>query len=173
VRVRTFGEVIRLYRVHPEAKSLDPDGERCGRQTRGLLKRRPVRASYLTHIGKEANSLEEIATGMVRDEDEVLNEYQDPERDPFTNLVVPVLKQMPLDELQAMSGMGKSALIEIRQRRSVPHHGNRDGLERVAADWVRAQDPSRATVDDHLSVLAAFVNAATRSTSGRAHEPEL
>jgi len=97
---------------------------------------------------------------MVRDEDEVLNEYWDPKHDPFTDLVVLVLEQMPLDELQAMSGMGKSALIEIRQRRSVPHHGNRDRLERVAADWVRAQDPSRATVDDHLSVLAAVVNAA-------------
>ncbi len=84
-----------------------------------------------------------------------------------------MLKQMPLDELQAMSGMGKSALTEIRQRRSVPHHGNRDRLERIAADWVRAQAPSRAAVDDHLSVLAAFVNAARRSISGHAHEPEL
>jgi hypothetical protein len=41
VIVKTYRSVLADYRTHPEAKSLGPDGEPCGKQTRGLLTRRP------------------------------------------------------------------------------------------------------------------------------------
>jgi len=53
--VQSDGDVIDHYRVHPEAKSLGPDGLPCGKHTVGLLQRRPVRLGALVHIGKESN----------------------------------------------------------------------------------------------------------------------
>jgi len=89
---------------------------------------------------------------VVRDEDEVLNEYADPRDDPFATLVVPVLKEMPLDELRARSDMGRSAVIEIRQGRSIPHPKNRDRLTRVAAEWLRIHSPELSRTPDDLMV---------------------
>jgi hypothetical protein len=53
---RTYGDVIREYRWHPEAKSLAPDGSKCSARTAGLLRRTLVLAAreFMT-IGKETN----------------------------------------------------------------------------------------------------------------------
>ncbi len=78
VRVKTYGEVIEAYRVHEEAKSVGPDGEPCGKKTRGLLGRRDV--SMLTvpkYVGKETNKLEERMREEVAREDAFLNVYED------------------------------------------------------------------------------------------------
>jgi hypothetical protein len=50
---RLSGVVWRHY-LHPEEKSLGPDGMRCGVFTHGLLRRRPIRAMFpFNFIGKE------------------------------------------------------------------------------------------------------------------------
>jgi hypothetical protein len=36
---QTFGYILRLYPLHPESKSLAPDGTPCDANTRGLLQR--------------------------------------------------------------------------------------------------------------------------------------
>ncbi len=77
-RVQSYGEVIARYRVHPEAKSLGPDGLPCGKRTVGLLGRRPVALGELVHIGKESNRLEEVEQGLVHDWDEVQLVVRDP-----------------------------------------------------------------------------------------------
>ncbi|MDP9364555.1 MAG: hypothetical protein M3Q10_10090, partial [Chloroflexota bacterium] len=56
-RVESYGDVIARYQTHPEAKSLGPNGEVCGRRTVGLLQRRRVVLHELVHIGKETNRL--------------------------------------------------------------------------------------------------------------------
>jgi hypothetical protein len=49
-------DVILMYQVHPEAKSLAPDGSMCGWHTTGLLQRTPVTASGDPQfIGKETD----------------------------------------------------------------------------------------------------------------------
>ena len=48
-------DVLCRYRWHPEAKSLAPDGTRCGKRTAGLLKRTPVVAANFSYIGKETD----------------------------------------------------------------------------------------------------------------------
>ena len=63
-RVKTYGDVLERRRARrtpnpPRTKSLGPDGTPCDRETTGLLQRRPVRATTITHIGKEANRLED------------------------------------------------------------------------------------------------------------------
>jgi len=51
---QTLSSVIWRHYLHPEDKSLSPDGERCGPYTRGLLLRRPIQAmTPLIFIGKE------------------------------------------------------------------------------------------------------------------------
>lgn len=69
--VQSDGDVIDHYRVHPEAKSLGPDGMPCGKRAIGLLGRRPVTLGELVHIGKESNRLEEVEQGLVHDWDDV------------------------------------------------------------------------------------------------------
>ncbi len=54
LKPQTLSSVIWRHYLHPEDKSLSPDGERCGPYTRGLLLRRPIQAmSPLIFIGKE------------------------------------------------------------------------------------------------------------------------
>jgi hypothetical protein len=51
---QTISHTIWKHFLHPEDKSLGPDGEPCNEYTRGLLKRRPVRAMFpFEYIGKE------------------------------------------------------------------------------------------------------------------------
>jgi hypothetical protein len=51
---QTLSSVIWRHYLHPEDKSLSPDGEPCGAYTRGLLLRRPIKAmTPFIFIGKE------------------------------------------------------------------------------------------------------------------------
>ena len=52
---QTFGYILRLYPLHPEYKSLAPDGAPCGANTRGLLQRMHVVAGQSRYIGKETD----------------------------------------------------------------------------------------------------------------------
>jgi len=73
VRVKTYGEVIEAYRVHEEAKSVGPDGQPCGKKTRGLLGRRSVAMlNGGKHIGKESNRLEERMNEELNAERDIL-----------------------------------------------------------------------------------------------------
>src|SRR3989442_7183675 len=64
VQVKSYRDVLREYRQHPESKSASPDGIPCARGTVGLLQRRPVRAVRLRYVGKESNKLEEVDRGL-------------------------------------------------------------------------------------------------------------
>ena len=63
VTISLLGDVLAQYRRRPEHKSLGPDGTPIGRDTRGLLQRRPVTSGTLKTelVGKEGNKLEERA----------------------------------------------------------------------------------------------------------------
>ena len=53
---KTFGDVVGSYILHPEAKSLAPDGTPCDSRTRGLLIRTPVLAAHgFGYSGKETD----------------------------------------------------------------------------------------------------------------------
>jgi hypothetical protein len=135
--VKTYRDVLAEYRVHPEAKSLSSDGRPCDRRTVGLLRRRPVTAAYVTHVGKESNRLEEVEAGLVHDPDEVYTEYHDPAHDPWHTLVVPILKQMPRALLQERTGLDRSTITRLRNGHTTPRPEHHDALTRAAGDFAR------------------------------------
>jgi len=123
-RVKTYGEVLREYEIHPESKYADASGEPCSKQTVGLLQRRHVRIDQIIPIGKESNSLEEVEAGLVHSTENVYTVYHDPRRDEWTTKILPALRKLPLPILVKMTGLSRSTLIELRAGRSRPHRKN-------------------------------------------------
>src|SRR5262249_60590664 len=66
VAVQSYRHILESYRYHPEAKSSAPDGRPAGKQTVGLLQRRPVVAlGPPALIGKEGNEIGAGSVGLV------------------------------------------------------------------------------------------------------------
>jgi hypothetical protein len=57
IRVHDYGDLVRSLPLHPESKSLGPDGAVCGPQTHGLLSRRTIEIGTAVHVGKESTQL--------------------------------------------------------------------------------------------------------------------
>ncbi|MCH8877953.1 MAG: hypothetical protein IIA89_14235 [Chloroflexi bacterium] len=62
--VQTFGSYFMRYRSLPCSEFLGPDGRPCGRETSGILERRPVRRLHTVLIGKETNELVLVDLGI-------------------------------------------------------------------------------------------------------------
>ena len=125
-RVKTYGDVLREYEFHPEAKCCDAKGNPCGKQTIGLLQRRQVRIEQIKYIGKESNNLEDVESGAIHSPQSVYTEYLDPRRDEWQMQILPALKKSPLASLVKMSGLSRRALIDLRAGRSRPHRKNQE-----------------------------------------------
>jgi len=123
-RVKTYGEILREYEFHPEAKCSDTNGNACGKQTIGLLSRRHVRIDGVKFIGKESNSLEDVEAGLIHSTESVYTEYCDPKRDEWVTKLLPVLKKTPLAVLINETGLSRRALLNLRAGRSRPHQRN-------------------------------------------------
>jgi len=93
VTVKTYRDVLTEYATHTEAKSADPTGRPCTRRTTGLLERRHVTVRTITHIGKEANQLEDVQAGLHARQDDVLNAYDDTEQLRFEAALTRILQQ--------------------------------------------------------------------------------
>jgi hypothetical protein len=130
-RVKTYGEVLSEYEVHPESKYADALGEPCGKQTVGLLQRRHVWIDQIKYVGKESNSLEEVEAGLIHSADNVYTIYPDPRRDQWTTKVLPALRKIALPILVKISGLSRSTLIEVRAGRSRPHRKNQEILATI------------------------------------------
>jgi hypothetical protein len=130
-RVKTYGEVLHEYEIHPESKYADANGNPCDKQTVGLLQRRHVRIDQIVPIGKESNSLEEVEAGVVHSAENVYTVYPDPRRDEWQTKVLSALRKIPLQLLVKLSGMSRSTLIELRAGRSRPHRKNKELLAAI------------------------------------------
>jgi len=135
--VRTYRDVLDAYRTHPEPKSLGPDGRPCGRATNGLLSRRPIRALSITHIGKETSLLDEIQAGLIGDEEDVLTEYIDLNRDPFARYIIPILHEIPAAQIACDTGLNLTTVKRIRSRRVQPSPPSRALLTCYVGDHAR------------------------------------
>lgn len=93
----------------------------------GLLRRRTMQETYVAHVGKEANKLDEVEAGLEQDPEVIYTEYDHPRRDPWRTLVLPVLRQMPRAELAETAGLSVRRLRDVLTRKACPrpHHEGR------------------------------------------------
>jgi len=165
VRVQSYADVLAEYRVHPEPKSLAPDGKPAGWHGDGLLKRRPVTATRLVHVGKEANELEEIQAGVIRDAGEVLNEHL--AEGVWFAVVVPVLQRMKRAALRThLSG---SRISKLRAGALHPGRKALASLATVAGDFAREQLRAAGVVPpvDPIDCCAAYLETVHPTGSTR------
>ena len=92
VRLKTYGDVIAEYQMHPDAKSGDLRGGQSHRGSRGLLPRLHVRATEIRHIGKESNRLDEEEEGALVDDGDAYVEYRDERRE--WEVALPALREI-------------------------------------------------------------------------------
>ena len=71
----TLGDVLCGYIQHPEIKSLGPDGEKCSAETRGLLRRIPIRGGLHHPIGKEISRFEQGQDDFIENIDDAFIRY--------------------------------------------------------------------------------------------------
>jgi hypothetical protein len=129
-RVKTYGEVLREYEIHPESKYADAGGKPCGKQTVGLMQRRHVRIEQIISIGKESNSLEEVEAGLIHSAENVYTVYPDPRRDECQTKILSALRDIPLRKLLE-TGLSRRMLINARSGKVRPHRKNQEILARI------------------------------------------
>jgi hypothetical protein len=139
--VKTYEEVVREYEYHAESKCADADGAPSVKQTVGPMRRRHVFIDGIRCIGKESNHLEDVDAGLIHSEHSVYTEYPDPARDEWTMVILPGLKELPLEVLIAKSGLSRRALLDIRAGRSRPHRKNQERLLAVLREETREPGP--------------------------------
>jgi hypothetical protein len=140
-RVKSYGDVLREYEYHPEAKCADAGGAPCSKQSIGLLGRRLVAIDSIRYIGKESNHLEEVEEQSLLDPGDVYTEYPDPRRDEWATKILPRLKAMPMRELMTKTGLPRSTLQAIRAGRR-PHSRTRAKLLAVLEKLDQSAKPS-------------------------------
>ena len=131
--MKTYGEVLKDYEYHPEAKCADAERNPCDKQTIGLLQRRHVKIGRIKPIGKESNSLEDVESGLIHAEQNIYTEYPDPRDDEWETEIRPALKKVRLITLVKRCGkrISRRTLVEARAGRSKPHRRNREFLGSV------------------------------------------
>ena len=130
-RVKTYGEVLREYEIHPESKCADASRKPCGKQTVGLLQRRNVRIDQIKYIGKESTSLEEVEAGLEHSAENVYTEYVDSRRDESQTKILPALRKLPPPILVKMSGLSPTTIKDTLAGRSRPYPSNRERLAAI------------------------------------------
>ena len=136
VLLKTYREVLARYAVHPEPKSLDPEGSPCTRRSPpGLLGRRPVTMLTLSLIGKESNRFDEVAAGLIGTLDDTLASYGDPGVHAWRDLVVPAMADFPSREVAERAGLETRTIQRIKRRAIAKSHDrNRALLTLVVAE---------------------------------------
>lgn len=129
-RLQSFRDVLQEFRAHSEAKSADAQGGACHRRTVGLLKRRVVQETYVAHVGKEANKLEEVEAGLEQDPEVISTEYHRPDRNEWNAVILPELRQQNLAKLATACGISERQLRTLAKGEVHPHRATH---RRVAA----------------------------------------
>lgn len=150
--LKSYGDVLDAYRVHPEPKSANRRGLPCDRRTVGLLYRREIGIESLELHGKEAHRVEDVQAGIVRSWAEVVSKYLDPTLDPWKTDYLPKLRLIPRDLLAERAAISVRAIRAIVNGHSLPSDRTRALLLEVLADppvvrpkgWTTAKKPRAA-----------------------------
>jgi hypothetical protein len=165
-RVKTYQDVIGEFQHHPEAKAADQHGYAGQRGTMGLLQRRQVRPYSLIQLGKESNQLEEVEAGLAHDLDEIWTEYADPRRNPWRELVLPVLKNIPANELAVATGLSVRSVKAARNGRTEPRVTHRARFTAAAGAFSRdlLQRADHCPPREDLTACAVYLETVSGPT---------
>ncbi len=117
---RNYGDLMDAHPFHPETKSLGSDGLPCRQRTTGLLNRRPVVATETVVIGKEANELEQVETGLIDELEDVQTVYRRDQSEQMRER----LRGMSVKEAMVLTGLSRRQVFYLRsgQRKSRRSH---------------------------------------------------
>ncbi|MCU1358014.1 MAG: hypothetical protein JWM89_3432 [Acidimicrobiales bacterium] len=156
VHVHTYRHLLARYHAHPEAKALAPDGGPVRPETTGLLRRRPVQAIQpVTYIGKEANDLEQRATGTSTDDHTTT--YENRTSEDWDSLVVPVLRTIPTRTTARATGIGQRTIQRALSGRTRPHPDARRTLTDHAIEHARNQLGPVPRIPSHRTALHRYL----------------
>lgn len=162
VLLKTYREVLLRYAIHPEPKSLDPNGNPTSRRSPpGLLHRRPVTMLTLSLIGKESNRLDETIAGLIGSQDNVLLSYGDPGLHVWNTLIAQALNDFPCTEVAKRGRLDTRTIQRIKTRAiTKPHDRNRAVLTLITAQLAteRIESWGLAVPASPLEQIAFYVD---------------
>lgn len=115
-RVKSYGDVLREYEYHPEAKCANATGAPCRKQTVGPLGRRHIAIDGFVFIGKESNKIEQVEEGGVPSESDVYTKFNNLRRDEWETKWLPLLRSTPVPELERQ-GVSRATIYAARAGR--------------------------------------------------------
>jgi len=130
VQVKSYRDVILEYRVHPEPKSLDPEGKPCGRAS-------PVEVGEVRYIGKESNEFEQVEQGLIHHREDVQPTYAAPGRDRWDLVYLPAIARISPKRLVKIAGVGHRQIYLLRNRQRRPSPQVEARLCREVHRWAR------------------------------------
>ena len=100
----------------------------------------------------------------------MLTEYRDPERDEWSDYVVPILREIPKADLAEAAAIHPRKVAAIRNERAKPGAEHRVALLRAAASHARRalSDVGHTAPRDPFAACRAFVAIKEGSDHGRA-----
>lgn len=116
----------------PNARALTQTESDASETRGGLLTRRSLNARTMIHVGKEANELEAVQSGLSQDQRDLLNEYNDPEQVHFERVVRPRLRELGPREVQRRTGHSLGAIHAVLSGSSQPRPGALERYRRAA-----------------------------------------
>jgi hypothetical protein len=114
----TLGDVLCGYIQHPEIKSLGPDGEKCSAETRGLLRRIPIKGGLHHPIGKEISRFEQGQDDFIENIADECIRY-DGGRVAANESLIAEINERGLRKTAKESGLDRKTIRAILNRRKV------------------------------------------------------
>jgi hypothetical protein len=114
----TLGDILCAYIQHPEIKSLGPDGQICKPETRGLLRRMPVRGGLHHAIGKEVSRFEEGRDDFIENIEDACIRY-DGGRVAANESLIAEIKQRGLRKATKQTGLDRKTIRAVLSGKKV------------------------------------------------------
>jgi hypothetical protein len=108
----TLGDVLCSYIQHPEIKSLGPNGEKCRPETRGLLRRIPMRGGLQHAIGKEISRFGQGRDDFIENIDDSCIRY-DGGRVAANDSLIAAIKERGLRKTTKQTGLDRKTIRAI------------------------------------------------------------
>jgi hypothetical protein len=129
----TLGDILCGYIQHPEIKSLGPDGQKCKPETRGLLRRIPIKGGLQHAIGKEISRYEQGQDDFIENINDACIRY-DGRRAAANESLIAEIKVHGLRKTSKESGLDRKTIRAILNQKKV----KASTLAKVAI-WLRSE----------------------------------